>query len=208
MGLNARDSSSGSNRRGTGGCRSHRTRRQGYRCRIDCAGASRSIQTAADNVDADTPIATVVTPDNAYGGPIRVALNQLSELKSRGHTVTLAAGALGFTPGQLPEEYCGVPVRLFPVHRVVPRAGFAGLHAMGMNSWIKREAETFDVVHVHLARDMITLTAARRVLRARLPLFLQTHGMIAPSRHPLAGPLDGLITTRLLKSSQRGLLPH
>lgn len=70
-------------------------------------------------------VVTLVSPDGAFGGPVRVALNQATALRELGHDVTLAAGGRGFD--EPPTELDGVPVRLFPARTVVPGIGFAGL---------------------------------------------------------------------------------
>lgn len=147
-------------------------------------------------------IATLVTPDGAYGGPIRVALNQLSELASQGHAVELVAGARGFH-GDLPTTIQGVPVKLFPVHSIVPGTGFAGLAASGLQTYLRAQLKVVDVVHVHLARDLITLPAAAAVARSRVPLVLQTHGMIDESVRRLAAVIDAVYTRRILRTSQQ-----
>ena len=50
----------------------------------------------------------------------------------------------------------------------------------------------YDVVHVHVARDFVTLPAATIARRAGVPYVLQPHGMIDPSDHALARPLDAV----------------
>ncbi len=147
-------------------------------------------------------IATVITPDGAYGGPIRVAVNQVRGLLKAGHDVTLAAGAMGFD-GELPKEYDGVPVKLFPVHRMFPGHSFSSLWSPGLHRWLKTEATNADLIHLHLARDLVTLPAALIASRAGIPYVVQTHGMIVPSHHPLSTPLDFLMTRRALLGAER-----
>jgi hypothetical protein len=55
-------------------------------------------------------VVTLVSPDSAYGGPVRVAENQCTELLSRGHDVHIAAGVRGYesVPDTVP------PGRRFP----------------------------------------------------------------------------------------------
>ncbi|MGD8194334.1 glycosyltransferase [Herbiconiux sp. P18] len=148
-------------------------------------------------------VATLVTPDGAYGGPIRVALNQLEELQRRGHTVELVAGTSGFD--EVPTQMQGVPVSLFPVRRVIPRSGFAGLTSPGLLAHVKRSLNSVDVAHVHMARDLVTLPAAAVIARSEVPLFVQPHGMIDESGNPLAKVLDLVATRRVLHGSERVL---
>lgn len=147
-------------------------------------------------------IATVITPDNAYGGPTTVALNHCRGLIAAGHDVTLVAGAQGFR-WELPSIYQEVPVNLFPVVQMLPGAGFAGMASPKMLAWLARNLRSADAVHVHLARDFVTLPAAALAQNLGLPTCVQTHGMIDPSDKLLAKPLDAALTRRVLRAAQR-----
>jgi glycosyltransferase involved in cell wall biosynthesis len=142
-------------------------------------------------------VVTLLSPDNAFGGPVRVALNQLAELSRRGHDVTLYAGWKGDRPP--PPSIDGVPVRAFQVRRVVPGSRFAGLHAPGLHRALRQDLPQLDAVHVHLARDLITLPAALTTLASDLPLFVQTHGMVVPSRRAILRAVDLLATRHVLR---------
>lgn len=144
-------------------------------------------------------VVTLVSPDGAFGGPVRVALNQATALRELGHDVTLAAGGRGFD--EPPAELDGVPVRLFPARTVVPGIGFAGLSSPGLLRWLRTAVRQTDLVHVHVARDLVTLPAAALARRAGVPYFLQPHGMIDPSANRLAGPLDAALTRPLLRGA-------
>lgn len=146
-------------------------------------------------------VATVITPDGAYGGPVRVAINQLAELQARGHTVALAAGHHGFT-AEPPRSMGGVPLHLFPVRRALPLAGFTGLASSGLRTWLRHQAGQVDVAHVHLTRDLITMPAAQILRSARIPFVAQTHGMINESANLLARPFDALWTRRILRDAR------
>lgn len=149
-------------------------------------------------------VVALVSGTNAYGGPTTVALNQSRALAEAGHEVILAAaGADLGTP--LPERVAGVRVQLFPPLQLLPGAGFAGLSSPALLSWLPRAAAGADVVHVHLARDLLTLPAAWLAQRCGTPVVVQTHGMIDASDNPLAGPLDALLTRRVLRRAQRAL---
>lgn len=144
-------------------------------------------------------VATLVTPDGAYGGPVRVALNQLEELRRQGHDVELVAGTRGFS--SVPTELQGVPAKLFPVKCRVPGTGFAGLSSPALNAYLRRRTPEVDVVHVHMARDLITLPAAAHVARSSTPLVIQPHGMIDESTKVLAKVIDARYTRRILRES-------
>lgn len=141
-------------------------------------------------------VVSLLSPDGAFGGPARVALNQSAELVRQGHEVTLAAGARGYPV--MPTDWGGVPLRLFPTRKMLPLTGFSGMAAPGLVRWVRGHLDEFDVLHIHLGRDLMVMPVAALAHRVRAPYVVQTHGMVIPSRHPLAGPLDALWTRRLL----------
>lgn len=147
-------------------------------------------------------VASLITPDGAYGGPVRVAVNQTRALLAAGHEVVLAAGARGYK-GALPDTYDGVPVKLFPARNFVPGLGFAGVIAPGLQKWLLANMNSADAIHVHMSRDLVTLPSAVLASRGASPYVLQTHGMVAPSTHPLAKPLDALWTNYALARARR-----
>ncbi|WP_396642508.1 glycosyltransferase [Microbacterium sp.] len=145
-------------------------------------------------------IVTLVSPNGEYGGPLRVAVNQLVALRERGHEVVLGGAHRGFT-GSPPADLEGVPAKLFPARTLIPGSGFAGLAAPGLWRAIRLHAQEFDVVHVHTARDLVTLPAARIAQSLGVRTVLQTHGMIDESTNPLAGPLDVALTRPALRAA-------
>ncbi len=146
-------------------------------------------------------VVTLLSPSGEYGGPTRVAVNQLRALQDRGHQVVLAGTQRGFE-GNVPTEIEGVPVRLFPARTLLPRTGFAGLGSPELWSAVHRHAREFDVVHVHAARDLVTLPSALIALRRAVPIVVQTHGMIDETSHPLAVPLDLALTRPVLRRAR------
>ncbi len=145
-------------------------------------------------------VVALLSPDGAYGGPARVALNQSAELARRGHQVTIAAGTRGYLLP--PTEFDGVPARLFNARTLLPGTGFPGVGAPGLTRWFSRSGGAeFDIVHIHFGRDLVVLPMAAAARRHRIRYVLQTHGMVAPSRHPLVGPLDAVWTRKLLRDA-------
>ncbi|MDT5153570.1 MAG: hypothetical protein QOI01_5303 [Mycobacterium sp.] len=145
-------------------------------------------------------VVALLSPDGAFGGPARVALNQCAELVRQGHDVTLAAGSRGYP---IPtRDVNGVPVRLFGARTLLPGTGFPGMGAPGLAKWFRGSAAGFDAVHIHFGRDLVVLPVAISARRQRIPYVLQTHGMVVPSRHPLAGPLDKVWTRKVLRDAK------
>jgi glycosyltransferase involved in cell wall biosynthesis len=71
---------------------------------------------------------------------------------------------------------------------------------------LQRELPRYDVVHVHLGRDLITLPAAWLAQKANIPYVTQTHGMISADQRLRARGLDSLLTRRLLVGAERNFV--
>ncbi|KJV03318.1 glycosyltransferase [Rhodococcus sp. PML026] len=148
-------------------------------------------------------IVTLISPGGEYGGPVRVALNQSAELIRRGHTVDIAAGTRGYT--ETPKHKENVPLKLFRVHSVMPTAGFAALAGPGLWAWVFLHAKNYDVIHVHLARDLVVLPAAALACLRGVPVVVQSHGMVTKSDKRTAKPLDALLTRKVLNKASMTL---
>ncbi|MCZ8379263.1 glycosyltransferase [Mycobacterium sp. CPCC 205372] len=143
---------------------------------------------------------TLISPDGAYGGPLRVAINQATALRDLGHEVTVAAAARGFET--LPTSQEGVPLVLRRARTLVPGTGFAGLTAPGLVQWLVRSRNHIDVVHVHFARDLVVIPLAAAARRLGIPFVLQPHGMVLPGTNRLAPAVDFLAGRRLLRAAR------
>lgn len=145
-------------------------------------------------------VATLVSPDGAYGGPVRVAENQITALNQLGHDAVLAAGTRGFA--EIPDHVGDAPAKLFPARTLIPGFGFAGLQSRGLQAYVRRHGRDFDVAHVHVARDLVTLPAARELMRLGVPVVLQTHGMILPKSDAITRFVDANWTIPVLLSAR------
>lgn len=141
----------------------------------------------------------LISPNNEYGGPTTVAFGQCRALQQAGHDVILAAGTWGFSSP--PSTLDGVRLALFPAKALLPKSTLGGLIAPSMAPWLRRSARDADVVHVHLARDLLTLPAAYWCSRRGIPFVVQTHGMVTESTNLLAPPLDAILTRRVMNSA-------
>ena len=149
-------------------------------------------------------VLAAVSPDGGYGGPTTVAMNQCAALREAGHEVTLVTGVLGYH--QPPAEACGQLIRPFPATLLSRRVGYATVYARGMRAWLRRHANQFDVAHIHISRDLVTMPAAGAIAASGVPYVVQPHGMIIPSENPAAPLIDAVATRRLLGRAQRVLV--
>jgi glycosyltransferase involved in cell wall biosynthesis len=144
---------------------------------------------------------TLQSPDNAFGGPIRVALNLGHELRNRGVEVELVGGARGYD--SVPVEIEKIPANLFQVRQIHPSLGFSGLVSLKLLVWTWRNVKKYDVVHIHMARDLITLPIGLICQIRRIPFVIQGHGMIDPTTKLAGRILDALLVKRLLKKADK-----
>ncbi|MBM9505338.1 glycosyltransferase [Actinacidiphila acididurans] len=145
-------------------------------------------------------VVTLHTPTNDFGGPTRVALNLSRGLRERGVDARIATLGDGF-PGPLPGSVEGVPSFLHRARHVLPAFEVSGITSPALLARAGRLVRGADVVHVHLMRDLITLPFALTALRARVPLVLQTHGMIDPTEKAFAKAVDVLALKRVLRGA-------
>jgi glycosyltransferase involved in cell wall biosynthesis len=142
---------------------------------------------------------TLVSPDGAFGGPIRVALNQAAELRRRGHDVHLAAGWRG--EGSPPSALDGIPAKLFPAFRLIRPMGFSGMVSPGLALWVLRNIGDYDIVHVHAGRDLISTTSMALAWVRRGRYVTQTHGMVQPDERLRAKIMDAAAVRGLLRAA-------
>jgi glycosyltransferase involved in cell wall biosynthesis len=76
------------------------------------------------------------------------------------------------------------------------------MFAPGLGKWLRSNWAKFDVTHIHFGRDLVVLPVAETARRRGIPFVLQTHGMVVPSNHPLAAPLDAVCTRRVLRDAR------
>ena len=146
-----------------------------------------------------------VDEDASYGGPLRVAANLLAELDAQGHSVSVLAGGRGYGRGGEPRELNGVPAHVYPNRNIIPSSGFAGNVAPGLLRHLALHAREFDIVHVHLSRDLTTMPAALMLQSLGVPFVVQTHGMIDSPKRAFAGTVDALMTRRALSAAGKVL---
>lgn len=141
-------------------------------------------------------VVTYISSDGAFGGPVRVAREQARALANLGHEVTVFAASGPDESGVRSEH--GVIERTFSPGLRPSRGGFALTHSPQLREHLSKELGRFDIVHVHMGRDLVTLPAALKSRSMRIPYVVQPHGMVAKSRNPLARPLDLLVTKKVL----------
>ena len=132
-------------------------------------------------------------------------MNQRAELVRRGHDVTLVA-AQPSARQRGDWSSAALHIRGFDGWRVIPRAGFGGLVSPALLSFGHTHLREFDVVHIHVARDLVTLPLALQARHQGVPYVLQPHGMVDASDKTLARLVDALATRRVFRSASTVLV--
>jgi glycosyltransferase involved in cell wall biosynthesis len=145
-------------------------------------------------------VVTLHSVNNAFRGPVQVALNLAKELRAQGSSVVLLAGSSGLPNADYIE---GVPCHLYPLRSIHSSLGFSGMYSWDLWIWAWRNVRSFDVIHVHLARDLVTLPVGLIAMIRGIPFVIQTHGMIDSTNKILGRILDALATRRLLLRADR-----
>ncbi|MET8329328.1 glycosyltransferase [Streptomyces sp. NPDC005181] len=143
-------------------------------------------------------VVTLHTPDHAFGGPTRVALNLSKVQRAHGDDARIMALGDGFDDG-LPSEVEGVPAHLFQARHLLPMFEVSGITSGALLLAARRMMRGADVVHVHLMRDLVTLPAALLALALDRPLVVQTHGMVDPTEKRVAQLTDLLGVRKVLR---------
>jgi glycosyltransferase involved in cell wall biosynthesis len=128
-------------------------------------------------------VVTYISKDSSFGGPAQVAQNILTEIISDHKS---------FPPNKF---------NLFRSFSLFAKLGFAGIVNIRVFLKFYRIRRNFDIFHIHLARDLITLPLALMCALLKLPYVLQCHGMIDPSNRLSARILDKFATRFVMRKS-------
>ncbi|MFB3916252.1 MAG: glycosyltransferase [Terriglobales bacterium] len=120
-------------------------------------------------------------PAFAYGGPPRSVLGLCKALRKAGVDVEVATTTANGHETPLiataePVPYEGVPARYFPLQ--FPARIF---RAPRMREFLRKETQTFDLVHVHGLWNWVAWTGVRESARAAVPYVISARGMLEPA---------------------------
>jgi len=144
-------------------------------------------------------VVTYISKDSAFGGPAQVAQNILTELNFNEHCEILA-----LSDNKAIFDHKSFPPNKFHLFRsfsLFAKIGFAGIVNIRVFLKFYRIRRNFDIFHIHLARDLITLPLALMCALLKLPYILQCHGMIDPSNRLSARILDKFATRFIMRKS-------
>ena len=134
-----------------------------------------------------------------YGGPIRVARELCIELQRRGYSTQIFTGILS---NSIPESHQELKESAEEVSPLNNRFPVSSLWSNRLPKRLFRLINASSIVHIHFARDLISVLTAFICVLLKKPYFTQTHGMIIQDRRLLTRAFDFLFTRPALKHSQ------
>jgi glycosyltransferase involved in cell wall biosynthesis len=123
-------------------------------------------------------IVTLIDQERTYGGPVSVAVNLAEEQVRQGHQVTILSLAPTSSDKKKMYSNNGVDFVAFRASHLLFLNSFSSMFSFASVKWLFGTAKIYDVAHLHFSRDLFQVTSARIVNALKVPLFLQTHGMI------------------------------
>lgn len=146
----------------------------------------------------------------AYGGIPRVAGALTRGLARRGHDVTVCTTdahgeSTRLTPGHTLARSDGVTTRVFPNLSNTLAYRYQAFMPVGLSRFLRRNARTFDVAHLHACRNLPGAIAAHHLLRAGVPFVLAPNGTapIIEGRRTAKRVFDAVVGRRILRSAAR-----
>lgn len=138
-----------------------------------------------------------------YGGPVRVAREICTELKSRGHSTHIFSGAL---KGSEPDLDNGLVESYVLVKPILRKFALSTLWSWKLLVSVTKLVRQVDIVHIHFGRDLISFLTALISRYLGKPYITQTHGMVIQDNRLSARLTDLVFTKRLLKTSAVNLV--
>ena len=124
-------------------------------------------------------------PALAWGGPVKIVYQNGKELVRRGHQVTIFCTNLldkkrKIEPGTFERQVDGMRIVYYDTWYLPWWPGTLGpIWLPDLPSYILREIESFDIVHLNGYRSLMMLPVARAARRAGVPIVTQPHGTLS-----------------------------
>ena len=109
------------------------------------------------------------------GGPATAIVPMCRALRDAGMDVLLVTTNEGLSNADRLAEYKGVPARFFPV-----QLGASFKYSRPLAAWLKNNAPTFDVVHVHAVFNHASVAAGGACRSAAVPYVMRPLGTLDP----------------------------
>jgi glycosyltransferase involved in cell wall biosynthesis len=146
-------------------------------------------------------VLTMVSSRGEFGGPQAVAESHAKELSWRGHSVLTVAARRPGDQGVIPS--CA-ELRAFPSWRLWS-SRVSALFSARLALELYHEVGNADVVHIHLARDLVPLAAGAFAVIRGTPFVVQTHGMVVPDARRVTTLVDRFVMRPLMRRARTRL---
>lgn len=120
-------------------------------------------------------ILTCIGSKGEFGGPLKVALEDLSALSKLGHFAFLYSGIKSDANQPVIE---GIQIQTRKVRPISSRVPVSSLFNWQIPIDLFKNIQKSDVVHIHYARDLIPITSVLMAQIIRKKYVIQCHGMI------------------------------
>jgi glycosyltransferase involved in cell wall biosynthesis len=152
-------------------------------------------------------IVTFYNDSRSYGGPLTVAINLANEQSIQGHQVSI------LSLGENSEAFINekVTFHIFKSRKIFGMFRFSSMHNLSSFYWLFRNANQYDVFHLHFSRDIFQVMSASILRYAKASYFLQTHNMLTNSearRKPLQGIFDHVLLNKNISYAKKVLALH
>ena len=123
-------------------------------------------------------------PAISWGGPVKIVHQNCKELVNRGYQVTIYCTNLlnkkqKIKPGTFEQNIDGIRVVYMDAVNLRWWPGTLGpIWLPDLSSYLKREINSFDIVHLNGYRSPVMLSAARAARFAGVPIVTQPHGTL------------------------------
>jgi glycosyltransferase involved in cell wall biosynthesis len=143
-------------------------------------------------------VVTFISPDNSYGGPSQVAMNQAIGLASLGNEVTLLSLSPNKWISNSKRKYKILQYRAYGKNTLKK---FTFMHNVNCFYWMLINCTKFDVIHIHYARNIFCGIIGIICRLRKVDYVLQTHGMVSSKEHPLVDLYDYLFVKNVMARS-------
>lgn len=148
-------------------------------------------------------VLTLNTNDGRYGGPASVALELCQQL---GQSGVLARVFSGTIRNHEPEKSSNVECSFVHVKPSVKAFPVSSLWSWRLIPALNSRIKNVQLVHIHFARDLVSICAALIAIARKKCFIVQTHGMVVPDKRLIVKVIDRLLIKRVLGKSSQALM--
>lgn len=148
-------------------------------------------------------VLTLNTNDGRYGGPASVALELCEQLGQSGVLASIFSGTIR---NHEPEKSNNVECSFVHVKPLLKALPVSSLWSWRLVPELNSRMKEVQLVHIHFARDLVSICAALIAIARKKSFIVQTHGMVLPDKRLIVKVIDRLLIKRVLEKSSQALM--